>query len=648
MALRVKADSSKPGGGFAVLDSDQAIPARMAIEDRSNGLYLGETGGWTKARAFLAVEPINEKSVRVGPAIVDYIPSDTPIALYDEAATLVGNLVWKHIRPSAGSSNGNAVRIGGEGVAASVQGTVTELEQLPGSMPDPETTGDVLPPRPPETPPTPAAVAAPPRGRSALRAVVAAVVLLVGMPALAYLAMQIDSFHDPLVCSPTGALHDSAFVNRLFPCRAKPPEIKIAEAKVPEPQPPDDKPYVAFLECTSGKSGCDAQSCAQTYLGSPKNTQHRDAVERSRADAEKQCRATEDTNRVTTALQKLNECVASAAVCAGENACISRYEDALKVGPFASQFRQIVQKAAESCKLSQEATAFSTFNQCVAQASTCDKPRCADAYLSQFPNGPRSQDVTRIKTSAEAACRSDEDSKANFARLNDCMRSRSNTCEQKACFDHYSPNIRTEPYLSNARQYAQAAADMCSRSQEEAAFATFNQCMLQGSPCDKAKCGEPFIGAYRNSSHVPQVMRATSDAARVCATPTVSPEEATRRFISRVYELTMSATGGQDLSSLYAPNVNFYGTQTPRDQIIDEKTKLLARWNNRKFYLQPDAITTSCDSGGSFCRATGRVKFDFYSDLLGRASRGVTTFDYTITDVLRSPRISAEAGKVEH
>src|SRR4051794_15182769 len=112
MALRLKADPSKQGGGFAVLGSDAPLPSKVAIEDRSNGLYLGEQGGWSKARAYLPVETIDGTSVRLGPQIVDHIPSDTPIALYDDNSVLIGNLVWRGIRPSAGPDAGDAVRIG--------------------------------------------------------------------------------------------------------------------------------------------------------------------------------------------------------------------------------------------------------------------------------------------------------------------------------------------------------------------------------------------------------------------------------------------------------------------------------------------------------------------------------------------------------
>lgn len=632
MALRLKADPSKQGGGFAVLGSDTPIPAKVAIEDRSNGLYLGEQGGWSKARVYLPVETIDGTSVRLGPQIVDHIPSDTPIALYDDNSTLIGNLVWRGIRPSAGANAGDAVRIGADRTApATVLGDVepdapvTNERNSNGSGGGSEL---VLPP--PPTHPTPPAPKEP-RKRHALRALTAALALLIAVPALGYLAMQIDGPREALVCSQSGIFHSSSLMTRLFPCASA---------------VPDQRTYVAYLECTSGKSGCAVQSCAETYLASPKNTFNRDAVERARLDAEKICRAAEDNSRATAALQKLNECLSTSPAC-GNTACIARYEGVLKAEPFASQLRQIAQRAADACRVSQEATAYSMFNQCVVGANTCDKARCADTYLSQFPNGQHSIEVVRTKSAAESACRSDEESKSNFARLNECLRSKPNSCDQKACFDQYSSGIRTEPYVSNVRQISQAAAEICSRSQEEGAFARFNQCMLQGTSCDKARCGVPFTSAYPNSSHVAQVLQATSEAARACAMPAVSLEDTARRFVSRIYDLTMSATQGTDLSDLYAQNVNFYGSMTSRDQIVDEKTKYFARWNQRKFYLQPDAMTPTCDGSTSTCRVTGRVTFDLYSTMLGRPSRGVTTFDYTITDVLRAPRISSEAGKVE-
>jgi hypothetical protein len=630
MALRVKADPSKTGGGFALLSSDASLPARVGIEDRSSGLYLGTQGEWSKARVYLAVDPVDIQSVRLGPQIVDHIPSDTPIALYDEAGTLLGNLVWKGIRVSAGLSGHDGHRIGEDRPVPITRpgANAAQNDEAPGN--EGEDVG--LPPLPaPLLPPVirPLPPAEPRKGIA--RAVLIALALFMAFPALGFMGMQMEGARRALVCDPTAVFHDSTLMNRWFPC--------IAAAS-------DDTPYASFLECTSGKSGCGVQSCAQAYLGSSRNTLHRDIVERARQDAEKVCRVTEAMNSGTAALQKLNECVASSAVC-NQSQCIARYEDALKAEPFALQLRQITQRVTDTCHMSQEATAYAAFNQCVSRTSTCDKARCADAYLSQFPNGTNSAEVSRVKLSSENTCRSDEDSKANFAKMNDCLRTKPNSCDQKACFDQFSPGIRNEPYLTNARQFAQTASDMCSRSREETAFASFNQCMSLGSSCDRAKCGQPFLNGYPSSSHVSQVLQATTEAARTCSAqsvPTMSPEDAARRFVTRIYEQTMSATQGSDLFNLYAPNIDFYGTMTPRNQVLDEKTKYLARWTQRKFYLQSEGMTTNCDNSSS-CRVAGRVTFDVSNATLNR--RGITTFEYTISDVLRAPRISAESGKVE-
>jgi hypothetical protein len=135
MSLRVKHDSSKVGGGYAILSSsDQALPISVAIEDRSNGLFLCKGGDWAKTRVYHSVDPIDEKTVRLGPDIVDHIPSDTPIAIFAGDASRIGVLVWKQIQPSAGLSTGNVIRTSRENSVLLRPTFVPEEVVVPGGV----------------------------------------------------------------------------------------------------------------------------------------------------------------------------------------------------------------------------------------------------------------------------------------------------------------------------------------------------------------------------------------------------------------------------------------------------------------------------------------------------------------------------------
>lgn len=91
--------------------------------------------------------------------------------------------------------------------------------------------------------------------------------------------------------------------------------------------------------------------------------------------------------------------------------------------------------------------------------------------------------------------------------------------------------------------------------------------------------------------------------------------------------------------SLYAPRVDFYGTERSPAQIMREKRKVLFdKYPTRSFKLQPGSWKAHCDDQRAVCSVSGIVDWD-YSTLYG-ASR----FEDTISFAGGWPQIVKEAG----
>lgn len=549
MTLTVSSDTTKPGGGFAILRLDgSSLPNEIALEDRSSGLYLAEAGKWSKQPTYFKVDPVDANSVRLGPEIVDFMPSDTPVAVYAAAGGVVGNVVWTEIRPSAGAASGDVLpdRVELDFAKAGVDAIAVAERSPPRSAPLPPLSLDTPIPPPPVIPPVPPvapAVAAPsatPRIASLRKWLVIAGVVVLALAALA--TMRNSELAQRLVCNADGPLHEVGIARAIVSC-------PVPEApKAPKAPNMEELAYNDFLKCLAGKPGC-----------------------------------------------------------------------AQKV--------------------------------------------CADNYLSAFPSAAHSGDVSSAKHEMERVCQADADSKtsaSDFAAFNECIRATANACDRGGCVERFRNRLTTEPYASGLRQAARSASTECKRSQEEAAFATFNQCVAANEACDTAKCASAFTSAFPTSTYVSRVLQVAENSARICANgkvppqtqpqaPTESAEQAARNFISRYYYVSSSQgeAAGERLETLYAPEVNFYNERKSRDSIINEKIAYNRRWDNRRFYMQQDSLSASCNSTGQICRVVGRVEFDFYSSLLSKASRGVSSFDFLISNALTAPKVIAELSKVE-
>jgi hypothetical protein len=274
--------------------------------------------------------------------------------------------------------------------------------------------------------------------------------------------------------------------------------------------------------------------------------------------------------------------------------------------------------------------------------------------------------VRAANSQSEKSCWPETQKKTDadtFAAFSDCLRITINICNQSQCVDRYRYKLTAEPYASTVRQAAETAANACRRQQEDSAFDAFNRCVAGAEACDTARCASAFTSAFPTSAYVSRVLQTAENAARTCATPpappqtpapaptpqTTSPEQAARNFIDWFY-YTHSSEGeaaGARLNTIYAPQVNFYGGLKSMGEILNEKFKINAKWDTRRFFLSNDTISVSCNSTGQVCRATGQVQFDFASSSLGSSSRGVSSFDLLIANPENNPKVIGEASKVE-
>jgi hypothetical protein len=264
--------------------------------------------------------------------------------------------------------------------------------------------------------------------------------------------------------------------------------------------------------------------------------------------------------------------------------------------------------------------AYNDYLQCNVGKQGCAQKQCADRYISLQPHGKHFESVSSAQSQAAKSCLADQVGKQqaqDFAAFNECMRTTPNVCDQNSCVDRYKGRINAEPYATSLKQAAQTVAQACAGLQEEAAFATFNQCVAQTVPCDTAKCASAFTSRYPSSRHIAQVLQVAEKAAITCKTPTPykppepppaaprSAEAAAKEFLLRYYYVSSSQgeAAGNDLNDLFASTVNFYGKMRSRSDIMNEKRAYNARWDGRRFVVQPDSISTSCQ--GDTCHVRG-------------------------------------------
>ena len=127
--------------------------------------------------------------------------------------------------------------------------------------------------------------------------------------------------------------------------------------------------------------------------------------------------------------------------------------------------------------------------------------------------------------------------------------------------------------------------------------------------------------------------------------------ESSRKFIASLYR-AMSSSNDRAfaaLANVYADTVNYFGTDTPRDKVVDLETKFLLRWPVRSYKPRDRRITINCDSSSLVCIVNGVLQFEGRSSGTNQRSSKDTTFQYRLqfsSAEERAPKITLENGSV--
>lgn len=102
------------------------------------------------------------------------------------------------------------------------------------------------------------------------------------------------------------------------------------------------------------------------------------------------------------------------------------------------------------------------------------------------------------------------------------------------------------------------------------------------------------------------------------------------------------------LNGLYAEEVNYFGKNLPRDEVVTQITAFVDRWPSRSYSSRPEKLKIICDDQILRCSAEGLVDFDARSFDRNQRSHGVATFEYLLEfkSGVKWPTIVKESGKV--
>ena len=140
----------------------------------------------------------------------------------------------------------------------------------------------------------------------------------------------------------------------------------------------------------------------------------------------------------------------------------------------------------------------------------------------------------------------------------------------------------------------------------------------------------------------PQPVR-PSPAPSSAALEAQSSATKTRALISRYFAISNKQTeDGTTLGPLYASSVNFYGKETPRNEIVRQKVAYFRDWSIRRYEVQ--AHDVSCIA--ELCSSTGTVGWALTSESRRVVASGKSTFSFTVDWSDGSGKITSERGAV--
>jgi hypothetical protein len=84
------------------------------------------------------------------------------------------------------------------------------------------------------------------------------------------------------------------------------------------------------------------------------------------------------------------------------------------------------------------------------------------------------------------------------------------------------------------------------------------------------------------------------------------------------------------LSSVYAPQVDYYGVVKDRDIVLKSKRQLFKQWPVRKYVIKPDSLHLKCDPDAAMCSVTGAMEWSRASERRNAYASGSSDFAYDV------------------
>lgn len=486
MALTVKSDPARPGGGYALLSlSGTSDTSRIAFEDRSSGLFLAEDGAWGRQPHYFELETADQNLLRIGPEVVDRVEADTPVALHAPGLGAIGTLIWPPLRPSALAADGN--RLAARAPAG--------IEAPPPPPPPPPAKPDERPQAPPlPEPPVPAP--ATPRSRR-------------WAPILWGLAALILASAAALAWVQFSAGCEGNLVTRLFGIENRTDCVDHARADI------ETIAYAAFQQCVDRSGPCERDACAEAYVERAPAGAHIERVREKRAESLATC----DRDRTQAAdFAAFNACVSQTPDPCARKDCVDRYRSRLEAEPFASSLRMVRETAAAACATGEADRAYAAFNACLARSADCDREACASTLPGAVRNGSHGPDIAAALESARLSC---SDSRA-FADFTTCM-DRPAACDRAQCGARLSVRALNGPHARDYNSALESARDACA---DETVFTEFTRCLARTDACGRAACATVLSDRVRGGPRASDIGAALDGAARDCAArepPAYSP-----------------------------------------------------------------------------------------------------------------------------
>ena len=190
------------------------------------------------------------------------------------------------------------------------------------------------------------------------------------------------------------------------------------------------------------------------------------------------------------------------------------------------------------------------------------------------------------------------------------------------------------------------AADFLEANGVKPVFASSTKPLEQVEIAELAKSLTVQIGCEQQAQEQRVAAVPTQVAPANNANTNASLEKRASDFVITLIRLSSSplSSAYQPLSSMYDTNVDYYGKNFTRDEVMADKTRYFMRWPERAYSIVPGSLKVDCDPAIKSCSAEGRFQFSVRNQT--RQVDGTAAFTYGLSDLGNRFLIHTELGAV--